>query len=395
MYPLNVVLVNCGENALPHVRRELLNQNALLEAECADIASIVDALGLFPEEKRLFVFHARTPEALAQLRRLSGTFVGQPILTLLEPGENLQTVIAAMRAGSSQVVLLPLQSDDFRAAMECIAFQFGRPPGTSRVIAVSGATGGCGATTVAINLAYEMALLHGKQCILTELALQVGMLATYLDCSPTYSTLDLLRHEGGLDAHMVQQALTKVAENFHVMVGPHRNIAPGSVQPEDVQRLVEYLRLLAQVVILDVPCTYDDLYFQTLTHADQVVLVADQRIPSIRNLDLILGTLAREAADRPPHVVINRYDPKLEGFSLRDLEKVLDVPRLLSIANDFAAVNASINNGRPLRLEAPASRALADIDALARTLLAIREDAQQAVPSSGLLRRLMHAFSGA
>ena len=47
------------------------------------------------------------------------------------------------------------------------------------------------------------------------------------------------------------------------------------------------------VALFDVPCTYDDMYFETLAIADQVVLVGEQKIPSIRTLKLVCEALTR------------------------------------------------------------------------------------------------------
>ena len=69
-------------------------------------------------------------------------------------------MIRAMRAGAAQVVRLPLQGDDFRAAMHRIAIQFGHPQGKSRTVVVFGSSEGSGCTTVALNLASELGRLR-------------------------------------------------------------------------------------------------------------------------------------------------------------------------------------------------------------------------------------------
>ena len=64
------------------------------------------------------------------------------------------------------------------------------------------------------------------------------------------------------------------------------------------------------------------------------------------------------------HLVINRYNPKDREFSLPNLEKILNVPQLQTIANDHQAVSGAINKGKPLRIDSPRSKPLADIDDL-------------------------------
>ena len=78
------------------------------------------------------------------------------------------------RAGAAQVVQLPLDRNDFHSALIMIAAQFGRTSLDRHVFAVTGATGGCGATTIAVNLAAEIANQIGQSTILAEMTLQMA-----------------------------------------------------------------------------------------------------------------------------------------------------------------------------------------------------------------------------
>src|SRR5207245_316542 len=133
------------------------------------------------------------------------------------------------------------------------------------------------------------------------------------------------------------------------------------------------------------------LYLKTLAAADQVVLVGEQTVPSIRALRLISDALHKEEGIRTEKLVINRYNPKISGFSASHLEDLLKVPPLRTIAHD-PAVTAAVNNGRPLRLEAPRSQALADIDTLVHDFLAIDKQPEAKTHGSAVFGRLIQAF---
>src|SRR5262249_35231718 len=156
-----------------------------------------------------------------------------------------------------------------------------------------------------------------------------------------------------------------------VLAGEYRAITPISTTTACVIRLVDYCRSLSNVAIFDTPCTYDDMYFETLAVADQVVLVGEQKIPSIRTLKLVCEALSRIDGARKLHIIINRYDPRMPGFGADRLKQLLEVPELLTVCNDYAAVMASINHGRPLRQEAPRSPALADVNKIVQILLGV------------------------
>src|ERR687883_188831 len=91
--------------------------------------------------------------------------------------------VVLVGCGNELLVLVRVQSDDFRQALESIATLHGLVPTTNKVISVAGVTGGCGTTTIAINLAYELAHLHPFRVVLAELSLQMGKLADTLNAS--------------------------------------------------------------------------------------------------------------------------------------------------------------------------------------------------------------------
>jgi pilus assembly protein CpaE len=375
-----VVLVGVDGGVRPALGRALQQRGAEPAAVCADLAA-ARAEGLaHPGDVHLFVVQLAPGSDPARLGLLTSVLPGQPVLALLPPGADLAALINAQRAGAAQVVPLPLQDDDFLRAVDCIASQFAPAARASRVIAVCGVSGGCGATTLALNLAYEIgqgppagspgpaARAAPGGCLLVELARQMGSLAAYLDIEPSVSTHELLTDASRLTTHGIRQALTPVAPGLDVLVGPYLEITPGSFSPRHVYQLVGLCRRLAATVVLDVPCAFDDLQFETLALADQVVLVGVQSVSSVRTLKMVRDTLEREEGVRGQRLVINRYEPGLAGFSAGRLAGLLQAPQVFTVANDYPSVMAAVNHGKPLRLAAPHSRVLADIRALAVAL---------------------------
>ena len=403
MYPLKTILVNCSETLLPTLRQVLHNHPAVSEGEFARAGDVIDNCRWTQDEARLLIFHLNSIDALEDLQRLRRTFGDWPILTLVDgcDGRSFNLLLLANRAGANQVAPTPLDEEDFRMAMEAIGQDYGFDSPNARMIAVSGVTGGCGATTLALNIAYQIVSKIKQHTILAELAFQKGMLATYLNVEPKYVIHDLLANSVKLDLHVVQQALTNIEPNFDILSGPHRQIMPLEVSPLDVNRLLDYLRRLCGILILDVPCTNDEVYVQTLAAADQVVLVAEQTLPSLRSLRLVLDMLGRTNLSetpvdgRPIHLVVNRYNYKAEDYSLDRLEGLLQVKKLLTVGNDFATVNAALNSGKPLKVMSPRSRVVKDLDQVVNLLLSHGEEKSEEAPTAatgGLFSRIARAI---
>lgn len=364
---------------------------------CPDLSSACREARAHPEQAHLFIVQLADRDSASHLSSLTGALPGQPVLVLLPPGADLASVVGAQRAGAAQVVPLPLQPEDFLRALDCIGLQFAPPVRQARLIAVCGVSGGCGATTLALNLAQEIADRNPPGtpgCLLIELARQMGTLATYLDIEPATTSHDLLGDVARLTPQGVRQALTHVAPGLDVLTGPYREITPGGASVRAVSQLIEYARRLAAVVVLDVPCTFDDHLFQTLALADEVVLVGAQSVSSVRTLKMFRDLLLREEGIQALRVVINRYEPALPGFDARRLAELLRVPRLVTVANDFPSILAAANRGKPLRQAAPQSPVLADVAALAADLLGAPPPARSTASPDQLERALQRVGGG-
>jgi pilus assembly protein CpaE len=376
MYPLKIITVNCGEALLTQLRAELDAYQAGIECEFNTVDQAIEKWSWSDSEPHLVLFPFRGLSDVHELKCLKRAF-DWPVLALVDaPRDQLATLLVlANRAGAAQLVPMPLDSEDFRSALDTLGLEHGFGGGNAKIVAVSGMTGGCGATTVAINLANEIAYLYKRRTILVELALQKGMLATYLNVEPKYTLPDLLSPNVKLDLSVVQQAFIHIAENFDIVSGSHFEITPVEASHLDVLRLLDHFRRLSEVVVLDVPCTNDEAYVQKLSAADHVVLVAEQNLPSLRSLRLVLEMLAKldlkggARREMQLEVVLNRYDPKSREFELAQLKEKMGLPEMMTVANDYAAIKAALNSGVPLRMEVPRSRVLADIDELAKKVI--------------------------
>ena len=368
--PTKAILVGCGPDEATHVRDALTECAVAVEAEFPDARSAIDSVRLSPNEQRLCFMHVPGPEQVQPLKWLSESFLGRPLLALVPGDSGAELLFAVNRAGAGQVLPMPLGLADLKAALHSVKVRHSSPQSVAarRVIAVAGVTGGCGATTIAINLAYEIAHLYELSCVLVELA-PMGMVATCLDIDARHTTSDLLCDMQSVDVGLVERTLSRINDRFSILPAPFREAEPLNTAPADVVRLLEYVKQLADVIILDLPANNYDRHLETFSATDQVVLVAEQAVPSLRALTYVRERLSEDEGFRRQTLVINRYSANKEGFNVTHLQRLLRTPQLVTIASDYPAVSASHNEGRPLREQAPGSRVLADIDRLAGMLV--------------------------
>lgn len=132
------------------------------------------------------------------------------------------------------------------------------------VLAVHGLSGGVGATTVAVNLAWELASLNAgnkksqgyspRVCLL-DLDLQFGSVATYLDLPRREVVYDLLSDTAHMDAEVFKQALLTFNDKLHVLTAPQDMLPLDLISMEDVDRLIDMARANFDFVIIDMPST--------------------------------------------------------------------------------------------------------------------------------------------
>lgn len=392
MYPLNVILIGNNSAELPQIREALYAVPANIIAEVQDVAMVLANLRAEDEERCLFVVYVESFAALEPLSKLARAFGGWPILAILDSAQDHRVVLSTMRAGATQIVTLPLHDEDLRAALECIAGQFATTSKTGSVISITSPKGGGGVSTVALNLASEVAHLAKKPTILVDMSLQMGVLASFLDLQPQYTIQNVLQVIETVDQDYMRQVLTPVAPNFSLLAAPNQNFSSEPVRTADIARMIGMLRRLAFAVVIDLPCNYSDLFFEVLANSDQVVLLAEQQIPSIRALKLLKEALSRQPAIRTQTLVINRYNPKVQGFTIEHLKDLLHAAELLTIVNDHNAVSSAVNHGRVLRVEAPRSPVLADIGRLATALNLVQTDDEEQQPAANIFSRMVQAL---
>lgn len=374
MYPLNTILIGCADDVCTGVRHELAGLSVVVEAEFADVRACLTYLLAHPGDKRLIVFRLHSAAEIVLLERLNELETGQPILALVDPAHDPSVMIRAMRAGAAQVVRLPLQPEDFAAAMRRIAIQFGHPANQSRMITVLGTVEGSGATTISINLASEIGRLRKSLCLLGEAAIPLGRLANYLNIQPSLTAADLIADLEHLDIERFRRALTPIEPQLQVLAGSYRGIASVRLRGEEVFKLVALGKQLADIIVIDGRYNYEPLDFEFIDQTEQLVLVLTPTIPSLYSAKAVLDLMAHRDCLAQTFVVVNRFVPDSQVFSLNRILEVLGVENVYPVALDVRGVSAAENQGQILRTASPHSPAVAGINALARAVLGMRSE---------------------
>lgn len=213
-----------------------------------------------------------TPAALHQLlRKGADEFVPYPL-----PEQELQSAIERIK----QPAQVPQQSVHSTTQLNSGASKEGA------LIVTHGLAGGSGSTTLAVNLAWELANVAGDQSpsvCLIDLDLQTGSVSTYLDLPRREVVFEMLSDMESVDDDIFGQALLSFEDKLQVLTAPAELIPLDLLAPEDVQRLIEMARSHFDYVVVDMPKTVTQWYETVLQAAHVYFALIELDMRSAQN----------------------------------------------------------------------------------------------------------------
>lgn len=278
----------------------------------------------------------------------------------------------AMRAGVSDVIGANASVAELAEAVQRALETFDDGPlgaaadaGPGRVIAVFSPKGGTGTTTLAINLA-ATGKGSNRAHVLLDADLPFGDVAVSLGLSPTSSLADAMGAD--LDTERLESSLLRHdATGILALVGPPDPARAELVTGPAVARVIDLLREMAEVVIVDTASAFDDVTLAVLERADDIVLVTGCDVASVKNAKVARHTLhLLEIPDSRIHLAINRV-PAKGLLSVADVESALG-PATCVVPDDPAVARSS-HEGNAVVLDAPRSPAARALTRLTERLL--------------------------
>ncbi|MEJ2539172.1 MAG: AAA family ATPase [Gemmatimonadota bacterium] len=336
--------------------------------------------------------------------RVAGTLAARfPGTALMGIGPDLPSglLLDAMRAGLVEYLPQPASPEALYEALGRVLQKRGwaRDEETPRrrkgnVMAFFSAKGGAGATTVATNTAIEIHRITGKRTLLVDLDLEMGEIATLLGVQPRFHFIDLVRNFHRLDADLLASYIDSHDSGVHVLSAPFEPEIGEEVTSEQIGGILRFLRSHYDYLVVDTSKSLAPPVLTTFREADQIFLITNADVPSIRNLKRSLPALDKVTGGdaKRLRLVVNRFNPK--GLvRLTDLEETLGMEIYATLGNDYRTVIESISTGRPLVLNG-SSRYADEIRDLAADIAEGAAGERPEKERKSLVGRLLAPFRG-
>lgn len=239
------------------------------------------------------------------------------------------------------------------------------------IITVLSAGGGCGATTLAVNLANELQIQKSHPVLMIDLDYSYGAVANYLELSGKYGVADVLGHHGTIDSDLVASTTLDFSPNLHVLISPASiNLERVPQIPEDrIEPLLNSCRRIYGSTVIDAPRLPMDLSARLARASSMVLVVMELTINDLRVARNIVQALEVRGVSRSRIcVLINRYRRRFRMISIEEVQDALGGCRVVSMSNDYENTLKSINFGKPLSETAPRSALRKDLSKFATSL---------------------------
>ncbi len=251
------------------------------------------------------------------------------------------------------------------------------------VLPIHGLAGGTGATTLAINLAWELANIKkkdGLRVCLLDLDFQFGTAATYLDLPRRETVYELLSDVASMDKESFMQALQTFNEKLHVFTAPSEILPLDIVGVEEVERLVEMARTNFDYVVVDMPSTLVAWTEAVLNQAHVYFATLEIDMRSAQNtLRMIRALKAEELPVQKLRYVLNRA-PKFTDLTgkarVKRLSESLDIDIEVQLPDGGKPVSEAGDHGMPLAEAAAKNPLRREIQKLAASVHDVNEAAE-------------------
>jgi pilus assembly protein CpaE len=278
-----------------------------------------------------------------------------------------------MRGGAKEFLTQPIKVEDLIGALDRIsAAKFGTGDGRGRtchVIAVCGATGGVGATSLAVNLGCILAREERNSAVLVDLDMALGDADVCLDSIPDYTLVDVAQNISRLDFTLLKRSLTKHASGLYLLPRPVQLQDCTHVSPDDLTRVLGLLKASFTHMIIDLSKSFTPLDLVALKSAKDVLLVTQLDLPCLRNVvRLMLSFAEDEGLKDKVKIVVNRVGLDSGAISLKKAQETMGREIFWQLPNDYKTMVEVRNNGVPLIDQAPRASITQALCALAENL---------------------------
>ncbi|KZK93866.1 Septum site-determining protein MinD [Pseudovibrio sp. Ad46] len=217
-----------------------------------------------------------------------------------------------------------------------------------RTVAVIGAKGGCGASSVAHNLSWSIAKTLDNDVAIADLDLPFGTAGLDFNQDPLQGVLEAIASPERLDDTLLDRLLAKCNDRLRLLAAPATLDQTYDFDTEKFDQVIEVMQKGTPTVVLDLPHTWNSWVRHILAHVDEVLIVAEPDLANLRNAKNLVDSIGQlRPNDTKPYLVLNKVGiPKRPEIKPDEFSSALDVVSLAVMPFEPALFGTASNNGQ-------------------------------------------------
>lgn len=275
----------------------------------------------------------------------------------------------SMLAGAREFLIKPFSSDELVSSIRRV-YQLGAtrrqampvmsqaptgagaataatPQEKGKIVTVFSAKGGVGCSTVAVNVAIALQQNAASKVALVDTSLQFGDVGVLLNLYASRTIADLVSHIDEMDNELVNDIFIAHSSGIKALLAPPRPEVADTVTPALVTDILERLRTMFDIIIVDTSSVLDDLVLSVLDISDKIIVVTTPEIPAIKNAKLLFEvTEALEYERERIMFILNKVDKRI-NIRAEDIEANIKYKIEAQLPLDERSVTTAVNQGVP------------------------------------------------
>ncbi len=292
----------------------------------------------------------REEEKIELMHNISSQCKNCKILAMSD-NPTVDLIINIMRAGAREFIPVPIIKNEFLEAVKKIIEQIEEPKhyNKCKIISIFSNKGGMGKTSLASNLALELANISKEKVALIDMNFQMGDITTFLDLKPSFNISYMLENIDKINEIFLLSTLERYKNtNLYILADPPYFKQADNIQPKQISKLFNILKDTFSYIVVDAESSFDGKNIAALDQSDMIMLVTSANLPALRNTQRCLELFGKLGYDKEKtQIVVNRY---MENDEIKeaDIEKVLSRKIYWKVPNNYFAIMSAINKGVPV-----------------------------------------------
>jgi len=351
------------------------------------IAQAIDVYHKVPTPNVIVLETDGRSDVLGALDQLAGVCdPGTRVIMIGNPEDDV-SYRELVRRGINDYIIGPIEPLDAIRSI-CSLFSAADTVPTGRLIAVVGAKGGVGASTIAHNVAWMIARDLALDSVVIDLDLAFGTASLDYNKDPLQGIANAVFQPDRPDTALMERLFAKCADNLNLLAAPATLERVYDFGAEAFDAIFDTLRMSTPCIVLDVPHQWSAWTKRVLISADEILVVAEPDLANLRNAKNLLRELkSSRPNDRSPLYCINQIGlPKRPEISVKEFAKAMESQPVAAVPFDSRIFGTAANNGQMIAEISTAHRTTKTFLQIARVLTGRGEEKSQRSLLAPLLR---------